>query len=31
MLRAHRRLQDDRLVPTLKGWLIADRLPLLFP
>jgi len=25
------RLHDDRLVPTLKGWLIADRLPLLFP
>lgn len=25
------RIRDGRLVPTLKGWLIADRLPLLFP
>lgn len=25
------RIRNGRLVPTVKGWLIADRLPLLFP
>ncbi|MGQ9485307.1 MAG: hypothetical protein ACUVSA_10180 [Desulfosoma sp.] len=25
------RLQDGFVVPTRKGWLVADRLPLLFP